>query len=454
MASPTMSELTGAFDVLNRLIEQTNDQNKLRMEQYGLTEDFCKHVGSMSEEEIENLTLSQVNSHLAQYGVDSGNIRTMFAKSDNTMSSIEKWKEFFAELRKAVRDMDESLTTREELQQAIDEVYAAQAEFLKSTEYKDAYIEKLEKIRSLAENEPDEVRRKEYVKKLDGLQKSKNLSFLLDRLDSPVINKKNPNKELERLVNIFFDKNRSSFLMERYLTNAQKLGLNPQYHVNLYDIEEKFLPEPYYPLNNFFLFVVMSYIAYIDTNDEIERLYAITVLSMMGNLLMDGLDKSDVDLITGIIRNIENRILVHDDVVEKFKSDNTTWKEHPIRKELEAQRAEMKYRLELIDEIKGLLNGFGANLTDGTRLTAKNASTVLRSMDTKQIEGIRDDVKAEVDRRKAETEGANLEEAEDESTNDEWESIAESAADEAGTAGEEDATEGANDSESEESGGD
>lgn len=417
MATPTMTELTGALDVLNKIIEEANEYNKCRMEEYGLTEDFCYFTSTMTDEEIDGLTLPQINSYLAQYGIDSSNILQIFAKGDNTISTLDKWKEFFAELRKATRDMDESLTTREELQQACDDVYSAQTEFLKSTEYKEAFKEKLSTIRRLAEQEPDPATQKVYLKKLDALKKSNDLTFLLARLDDPSINKKNSNAEIDRLVNIFFDKNRSIYLMDRYMTNASKLGLNPQYHVNLYDIEEKFLPEPFYPLNNFFLFVVMAYIAYIDPDDEIDHLYAITAISMMGNLLMGSLSEDETNTLLGMVRNIENRILVRDDVVERFRQNNSTWKEHPVRKELDVKKAEMAYRLDLISEIKGLMVGFGVNLVDGTTLTSKNASSILRKLTTEQIEGLRDDIKAEVERRKAETEteGVSGEDLEEES---------------------------------------
>lgn len=403
---PTMRELLDSMKVLDEVINRTNEYNKKCIEKYGLTQDFCEFIGDMPEEEIEQLTLTQINSYLAQYGVDSSNILQVFSKEDPMTSTLDKWKEFLAELRKATRDMNESLTVREELRQACDDVYAEQIKFINSEEYKHAYKEQIAKLQEMIELEPDPDLKKAYERKLGAVRKSGDLSFLLERLDDPKINKKNRNKELMRLVDIFFDKARGQYLMERYMTNAQKLGLNAQFHINLYDIEEKFLPEFYHPLNNFFLFVVMSYIAYINPADEVDCLYATSVLGMMGNLLTDSLLDSDKKILIGMIKNIEGRILEDNKLLEKFERDNTTWKEHPIRKELDEQRKEMQYRLELVDEIKGLLVGFAANLTDGTTLTAKNASTVLKAMSTEQIEGIRDAVKAEAERKANEEKAA------------------------------------------------
>ena len=159
----------------------------------------------------------------------------------------------------------------------------------------------------------------------------------------------------------------------------------------------------FHPFNNFFLFVVMSYIAYIDPEDDVDYLYATTALSMIGNLLMGEINKEDEKVLMNVIRNIENRILADDGMVAKFRNDNTTWKEHPVRMELDAKKEEMKYRVELISEIKELMVGFGANLSDGTQLTAKNASSILKTMSTEQIKGIRDEVKAEAERHARET---------------------------------------------------
>ena len=402
-ATPTVRELKEAMNVLNTLIERTDEYNKARFEQFGLTEEFCKFVGTMSDEDIDGLTLSQINLYLEQYGIDPGNILQTFYRGDNSVSAMDKWKEFFLELRRAVRDMDKSLTTREELEQAFRDVYAKQTEFIQSAEYREAYEKKIEAIRAMAEKEPDDVKKKAYLRKLDAIQKSRNLSFLLDRLDDPKINKKDPNAEIKRLVGIFFDKDRGSYLMDRYVTTIRKLKVSTDYHVNLYNIEEKFLPESFHPFNNFFLFVVMSYIAYIDPEDDVDYLYATTALSMMGNLLMGEINKEDEKVLMNMIRNIENRILADDDMVAKFRSDNTTWKEHPVRMELDAKKEEMKYRVELISEIKELMVGFGANLSDGTQLTAKNASFILKTMSTEQIKGIRDEVKAEAERHVRET---------------------------------------------------
>lgn len=400
--TPSSSELRESLNVLNQIIEHTNDYNKARMEQFGLTEDFTEYVGGMSEEDIDQLTLPQITSYLEQYGIDSVNILQSFSKGDPAVSTLEKWKDFLLELRKAVRDMDESLTTREELEQACRDVYAAQVEFLKSDEYRDAYNTKIARVREMAEQEPDEIKKKVYLRKLNAVQQSRSLSFLLTRIEDPKINKKDPNAEIKRLVDIFFDKNRGSYLMDRYVTNIRKLRVSADFHVNLYDIEEKFMPEYFHPLNNFFLFVVMSWISYINPEDDVDYLYATTTLSMLGNLLMGELSEDEKSVITGIIRNIENRILINDAMVERFRNENTTWKEHPVRKELDAKREEMKYRLDLISEIKGMMVGFGATLSDGTKLTAKNASAILKTMATEQIEGIRDEVKAESERHAAE----------------------------------------------------
>lgn len=400
----TMAELRGAMSVLDEILEKSKEFNKQRMEAYGLTDDFCRFVGSLSDEAIQGLTLAEINSHMKQFDMDSTKVLQQFQKDDNSVSTLDKWKTFYTELRAAILDMDMSQNTRDELKQACNDVYSAQLDFIKSAEYREAYDKKVEMVRQKAEQEPDAAVRKNYLRKLDAVKKSKDLSFLLERLDDPKINKKNPNKELERLVEIFFDRDRSVYLMDRYITVSKKLGLTAEYHVNLYDLEEKFLPEYFYPLNNFFLFLAMSYIAYIDPNNDVEYLYAITVLSMMGNLFRGELSKKETDILLGVVRNVENRILVNDSMVERFKRDNSTWKEHPVRKELDAKREEMRYRTELIAEIVGYMKAQknAVNLIDGVKLTTLNAPNLLKQMATTSIEGIRDEVKSEAERRKAE----------------------------------------------------
>lgn len=404
--SPTMAELNTAMSILDDIIGQVNKFNKEKMEYYGVSEDFTEFLCTLSEDDINELTLSQVNSYLSQYGVDADNIMQVFSKQDNSVATLDKWKEFFKELKTAAMDSYEMVDTRAELQDAINNVYRKQADFLQSDEYRSSYNKKIDKIKQLAELEQDPTIRKRYLKKLDALRQSSSLSFLLERLDDPKINKKDPNAEIKRLVDGFFSFSRGNYTLERYHNVIKKLNVTPQFHQNLYNIEEDFLPEYFHPLNNFFLYVVMSYIAYVDVDDDIQKLYAITILSMIGNLRMNMIGDNEKETLLNVIRNIENRVTALDDIVEKFKSDNTTWKEHPLRQELDAKKEEMEKRGSLITEIQAILmeHKKGFTLSDGTEVTPKNIKVMLSKMDTVQIEGILEDVKKAVETWKEEFE--------------------------------------------------
>ena len=112
------------------------------------------------------------------------------------------------------------------------------------------------------------VNRKYNRDYIEGLFK---LQYLKDYVSNEFIQK--------RLVQNFFDKRASNYLMERVKEIVRRLNKKKEYPINSHSIqilfshmvEEAFLPESYYCYNGFISFIFLSYLKFNITSDSSKR---------------------------------------------------------------------------------------------------------------------------------------------------------------------------------------
>ena len=112
------------------------------------------------------------------------------------------------------------------------------------------------------------VNRKYNRDYIEGLFK---LQYLKDYVSNEFIQK--------RLVQNFFDKRASNYLMERVKEIVRRLNKKKEYPINSHSIqilfshmvEEAFLPESYYCYNGFISFIFLSYLKFNITSDSNKR---------------------------------------------------------------------------------------------------------------------------------------------------------------------------------------
>lgn len=336
--------------LMAEMIDKVEELNNQTMVSLGLSKEFCEKITTLSDDEISSISLVEISQLLDGYGIDDIHIKNEFSKSPSDVPTIEKWKQLLSNIKRSFSIEKEALLNSKDIDGYIKELYEKQAEYLESDEYKDAYDASIKNLKELATNEPNEIIRKKHISRLTALENSKSLNFLRDRFD------KYGEKEVKRLIDIFFDRNRSDILLKRYEKNIEKMHISNKFHITFYNMEEIFLPEEFHPLNNFFLFTVMNFVAYADMNNDVDRLYVSSVFHKL-NLLMDGrMNETEKRLLLKLVKDIDSRLLYDESIINLFIEKNIMYKNHPYRIDMEDRiekiREEKRLRSEIFNKFK------------------------------------------------------------------------------------------------------
>ena len=214
-----------------------------------------------------------------------------------------------------------------------------------------ARLEKVESLQKQLDEETDPVKKIQIQKMLDTVRKTEDLSFLTDRIV------KLGDNEVRNIINTFFNAKRSSLIMEKFRIRIKRLGYDENTYKMFFNIEEMFLPEEYYPMNNMFLFVAMRFISYADTNNKNDALFCSSLLIKMYNLVYHRFStpEEEKDFINQI-KAVDDYFVPH---IATLEEKNVTSPNHPARQEARAEN-EAKLRESLCNAI----HDHGKELTD------------------------------------------------------------------------------------------
>ena len=240
---------------------------------------------------------------------------------------------------RSINDVISSENEVNDLQKNADEVVAEYAEYLTSDKYYEENMKRIEKLKNDLNEEKDPKMKEKIGNMIDAMENRYTLQFMFKRLNEL------GDKEVDRLVDIFFDDNRSQYIMKRYKTKTEKLGYHPDVYKYFLNLEEKYLEEKYYVFNNLFVFVVMNFIAYIDVYNTRDKMYAQSIINSMANVVYEKFpnEKTKQDFL-----NIMRRVLdFFENYREVFNEKNILHPNHPRRiekdKEREKELREMIY---------------------------------------------------------------------------------------------------------------
>lgn len=332
------------------MVDKVNEMNTQTMTSLGLSKEFCDKITTLSDDEISSISLVEIDQLLNGYGIDDIHIKDDFSKMSSDIPTIEKWRKLLFNIKESFSVEKDALLNTSEIDGYIKDIYEKQADYLESDEYKEAYDNSIKKLRALVDTEQDEVARKKHISRLNALENSKSLDFLKNRFE------KYGEKEVKRLIEIFFDRTRSDLLLKRYEANVKKINISEKFHITFYNLEEIFLPEEFHILNNFFLFVVMGFVAYADMTNDTDRLYVTSIFHRL-NLLVNGrMNSTEKRLLLKLMKDIDSYLLYDESIVAQFKEKNIMYKNHPYRIHMEDRiekiREEKRLRSEIYDEIK------------------------------------------------------------------------------------------------------
>lgn len=293
------------------------------------------------------------------------NVREKYdsTNSDSEKSITEEWfEEHYDELKvdlikmnlvricKDIKSLDASKKEVDDLVKQSDDLTEEYQKFMCSPEYEQKKQEQIDKLRKeLAEyianskntdGERFEIRR--MGKKLDELEKIRDLSFLNERL------KTYGDIEVSMIVRTYFDPKKSSYIVEKFKKNISMVGFNPNIYRYFFNIEENYLDKEYSVYNNLFLFIVMRYIGYRNAAIDTDKAYIRTIVSSMSKLIYEKFNDSQKENFLNIIKET---LGYFKDYHDKFEKENILHKDHPRRIEREQKEQEVMRKL-IFDKLK------------------------------------------------------------------------------------------------------
>jgi hypothetical protein len=322
---------------------------------YGLDLDIKKELEGVSKEDIENMEDHQIlrilnssSPEMAAGETESANVAAL--KKSQEDEETYKDKPFVDYAKFVLSDIVNSLEQLAELTKSKDKIvkdandaYNNYFDYINSPEYKEKMLARLAEMKEEAAQEEDPTKRRKIEAKIDAMEKSKTLEFLLTRLEEY------PDKEPANIVDVFFNETRSNMVMAKFKSRMKQYGYNQDLYKRFFNLEEQYLTPDFAPLNNIFLFHVMRWISFTNPSDEVDSLFVNSVLVAMYNLVYHKYDSmvGESEFVT-FMRKVDTYFLPFKEKFEKF---NTTAPGHPERIKREAEY-EQKRRMMLIASLE------------------------------------------------------------------------------------------------------
>lgn len=242
-----------------------------------------------------------------------------------------------------------------------DELFDDYIKEYNSTEKFDARQKNLEKMKDDIDSEQDDDRRHEMETKFDILNSAFNLDFILNRLTD---------KEVENIVHIFFNTEKSAYTINRYKKSMHMHHLNPDMYTKFFNIEEYFCGEDYYQYNNLFLFIYMRFVAYHKPNDKASKIFVQSINTALTNLMYHKFNSPEYEeKMINFIKAVDDRFAAYKD---KFEDDNIMNPRNPIN-----MMRRKKHDYERREEIKNAMSKFNINIDDFDHKSVSDLQEIL-----------------------------------------------------------------------------
>ena len=171
----------------------------------------------------------------------------------------------------------------------------------------------IEKLKVMAENEPDEKKKEKMLASINEYNRNKYLDFLADELDESTI---------KVLINAFTDEKKVEYWLKRTRDKLSKININTKFILELSQFENRFLDAKYHKASNILLLYFMNIARYIvpDKNDDPNKIKTCCMQVMFDRFIRDTLDKEVKQRILNNILAFEDQMLPH--VPEKKEETN------------------------------------------------------------------------------------------------------------------------------------
>ena len=343
------------YKVLIDMIHESEDQLKLledfannRMKtHFHMDPSILDNILTLTEEAIHEISLEDGKAFLIRHYNETDEEKELTKLIEDYQFPDDPSEENISQkeaIRQILLDIKEDSMSiyqvREQLKSLISEsndILKEYNEYLGSSEVRTKRLERLERMRAMADKEEDESKKKEILKKIKIMEDSYSLDFVFERFNTY------KEKEVQSIVESFFDKKKSSYITNRYKDKLKAFGFNPKVYKYFLDLEDNFLSEEYKCFNNLFLFIYMRMIAYFDPNNKTDKLYAQSITSSMANLIYHKFEKREQEeKFIGIIQTTLDHFMNYKDY---FTKNNITSPLHPVRIENMKKHEEIRKKV-------------------------------------------------------------------------------------------------------------
>ncbi len=375
MINTLQNSLTQARELIDGMTEQIKMYDGIidsMIANHGFNHRLRDVLAKMSKEAVDALDANKVDKIIAFTQSKLNEINA--AKDEDTdekkaMTFSEYCISVFKEIYDCCVNYADAIKEKDNLEKEIRDI--TNKSYDASTSGK-ARLEKVESLQKKLDEETDPVEKAKIQKMLDTVRKTEDLSFLTDRIV------KLGDNEVRNIINTFFNAKRSSLIMEKFRIRIKRLGYDENTYKMFFNIEEMFLPEEYYPMNNMFLFVAMRFISYADTNNKNDALFCSSLLIKMYNLVYHRFSTPEEEKeFINQIKAVDDYFVPH---IATLEEKNVTSPNHPARQEARAEN-EAKLRESLCNAI----HDHGKELTDEVvKMSVKELKEYLEKIVTEE----------------------------------------------------------------------
>nr|DAE52428.1 MAG TPA: hypothetical protein [Caudoviricetes sp.] len=375
MINTLQNSLARARELIDGMTEQIKMYDGIidsMIANHGFNHRLRDVLAKMSKEAIDALDANKVDKIIAFTQSKLNEINA--AKDEDTdekkaMTFSEYCISVFKEIYDCCVNYEDAIKEKDNLEKEIRDI--TNKSYDASTSGK-ARLEKVESLQKQLDEETDPAKKIQIQKMLDTVRKTEDLSFLTDRIV------KLGDNEVRNIINTFFNAKRSSLIMEKFRIRIKRLGYDENTYKMFFNIEEMFLPEEYYPMNNMFLFVAMRFISYADTNNKNDALFCSSLLIKMYNLVYHRFSTPEEEKeFINQIKAVDDYFVPH---IATLEEKNVTSPNHPARQEARAEN-EAKLRESLCNAI----HDHGKELTDEVvKMSVKELKEYLEKIVTEE----------------------------------------------------------------------
>lgn len=316
-------------------------------EEYKLKKEVLESLIRFTPSELEQLPSEQVNVYYDKYAME--------AEDDVTEETKRERLKQTKELSSALYDLKAELNSiLSETNSTIHEI-----ETEKSQKRDEALRKKLDELKEKMDSEEFDDTMEESKERMqimiDSIESALSMEFIFERI------KKYGDKELEKVMEGFFDAKVGAYVISKFKSKMHMFGYSDNLYMHFFNLEENFLPEDLHVFNNIFLYMYMRFVAYADPYNKAEKMRVNSLTNTISNLIYHKFPQTDAE--KRFLAQLEKYDRFYEKYRDKFEAENTTAPKNPVRIAAENKR-EAEMRALLLKKIEDYgFTGYDENWT-------------------------------------------------------------------------------------------